>query len=401
MIQVYSEIGRLRKVLVNKPGNELRQVHPFYLQKMLFEDTPYLKAAQREHDAFTDILREHGVEVFYLRDLFTQAMGHEDARRQFIDEFTDASSIASPSLRQKVQEYYLSLDVSSLVEAIFCGIRSDNEYFAGGTSLGEVTYKDELFIVNPLPNCYFTRDSSINIADSVIIANMSKAFRKREPLLLKYIHQYADDFIDCPTVNLMDNTLPYGIEGGDVIILSDKIICIGCTERTSPGAIEYVAPALFAKGFEKILAFELERGREAMHLDGMLTMVDLDKFIYNPFLSGKVNVFELTPSSGGAMNVRLLTDSWSSIISNAMKTDPTFIPCGNGDLIASTWEMWNLGSNLLALGPGEAVGYDRNEITLELLDKAGVKVYTFEGAELSRGRGGAHCMTMPLVRDKL
>lgn len=401
MIQIYSEIGKLKRVLVNRPGNELNQVHPFHLQEMLFEDTPFLPDAQAEHDSFTKILKENGVEVLYLRELFTQAMRHQDAKNDFINEFLDASGIPSLSLKEKVKEYYETLTEDEFTDTIFCGIRRDNPFFQNGKTLGELTYLDDLFIVNPMPNSYFTRDSSINIADSVIIANMSKPYRKREPLLLKYVHKYADPFINEPTQNIMDNSLPYGIEGGDVIILSDKVVCIGCTERTAPGAIEYVAPALFSKGFEKILAFELPRGREAMHLDGMLTMVDVDKFIFNPFLSGSVNVFELTRGASDEIKVKLLTASWSEIISKALGRPLQFIPCGNGDLIMGTWEMWNLGSNLLTIRPGHVVGYDRSRITLDLLDKAGMCVHTFRGSELSRGRGGAHCMSMPLVRETI
>ena len=400
MIQVYSEIGTLKKVLVNRPGNEIKQVHPFYLHEMLFEDTPYLKDAQKEHDSFTGILKDNDVEVFYLRDLFTQAMKNENARKNFTGEFTAVSGIASISLKMKVEEYYDGLSTEDFVEAIFCGIRRDNEFFAHGNSLGEMTYKDDLFIVNPMPNSYFTRDSSINIADGVIISNMSKPYRKREPLVLKYIHKYSDEFAENPSENLMDNSLPYGIEGGDVIILSDKVVCIGCTERTSPGAIEYVAVNLFRKNFEKIYAFELERGRNAMHLDGMLTMIAPDTFIFNPFLSGKVNVFELTKGAKQPINVQCVAEPWDKILSRALGTALHFIPCGNGDLITGNWEMWNLGSNLLTIRPGEVVGYDRNEVTLDLLDKAGIKVHTFKGSELSRGRGGAHCMSMPIFREK-
>ncbi|SHJ83598.1 arginine deiminase [Dethiosulfatibacter aminovorans DSM 17477] len=402
MIQVYSEIGKLNKVMLHRPCNELYQINPFNLEEMLFEDTPYLKDAQFEHDSFSKILKDNGVEVVYLKDLFYQAMMREDVRRSFILDFTELSNISSIRLKEKVKNHYTNLDLNDFIDSVFEGLRRDNPYFKKKDSLGEMTYLDDIFIVNPMPNCYFTRDSSVNIADSVIISNMGKQFRRREPLLLKYIHQYSDEFKDNPTINLFDNTLPYGIEGGDIIILSDKVVCIGCTERTSPGAIEYVSMKLFEKGYEAIYAFELERGRNAMHLDGMLTMIDYETFIFNPFLSGSVNVFKISPGREKSIKVISVTDSWEKVLADALNTNAVkLIPCGNGDRIIGNWELWNLGSNVLTIKPGEVVGYDRNDVTLSLLDKEGIKVHTFSGSELSRGRGGARCMSMPMIREKI
>ena len=173
----------------------------------------------------------------------------------------------------KRQEYYNGLPLDECVERVYTGVLKSE--FDGGDSLGAVTYLDDLFLVNPLPNSYFTRDSSINIADDVILSHMGKPYRQREPLLMKYIHRAADEYRDNPTQDFCSMELPYGIEGGDVLILSDKVVCIGCTERTQPGAIEFVAANLFKKGFEAGYACEMERGRNAMHLDGMLTMVCL------------------------------------------------------------------------------------------------------------------------------
>lgn len=270
-----------------------------------------------------------------------------------------------------------------------------------GIRWGAVTYLDDLFLVNPLPNSYFTRDSSINIADGVILSHMGKPYRQREPLLMKYIHRGADEYRDNPTQDFYSMEPPYGIEGGDVLILSDKVVCIGCTERTQPGAIEFVAANLLKKGFEAVYAFEMERGRNAMHLDGMLTMVDRDAFLFNPFLSGNVNVYKLTPASDGVRTQPVGSD-WSKVLADALgESSVRLIPVGNGDEIQGFWEMWNLGGNVLTLAPGLVVCYDRNKITLDLLDKAGIEVRTFEGAELSRGRGGARCMSMPIIREAL
>lgn len=399
MIQVYSEIGPLKKVMLHRPGSEIKRVHPFHLQEMLFEDTPLLEKAQEEHDTFSGILQHAGIEVVYQEDMFAQAMTDENERALFIEEFLDRSNIPSIALRNRLAEYYRDLPLDEFVERIYTGILKSE--FDGGDSLGAVTYLDDLFLVNPLPNSYFTRDSSINIADGVILSHMGKPYRQREPLLMKYIHRNAEEYRDNPTQDLYSMDLPYGIEGGDVLILSDKTVCIGCTERTQPGAIEFIAANLFRRGFEAVYAFEMERGRNAMHLDGMLTMIDRDTFLFNPFLSGNVNVYKLTPGPNGTKTQPMDSD-WGKVLADAMGVSSVrLIPVGNGDEIQGLWEMWNLGGNVLTIAPGEVVGYDRNKITLDLLDKAGIKVHTFEGAELSRGRGGARCMSMPIVREKL
>ncbi|TFG91246.1 MAG: arginine deiminase [Candidatus Atribacteria bacterium] len=402
MIQVYSEIGPLKKVMLHRPGNEFNQIHPFYLGEMLFEDTPYLKGAQREHDEFARLLIENGVEVTYLKDLFAQSMEDVEVREQFICEFADESGISSIMLKDAVVEYYKSLELKEFVETIFVGIRKDHPNFLNNETLGSMTYKDDIFIVNPLPNCYFTRDSSVNVADSVIISSMTKHYRKREPLLLKYIHKYSNEYKDAPTTILSNSTLGYGVEGGDILILSDKVVCIGCTERTSPGAIEYISSKLFDKGYENVFAFELERGRHAMHLDGMLTMIDYETFIFNPFLSDSVDVYKLFRDKEGNTRVISMPKGWEKTLASALGSKSVkLIPCGNGDVIMGNWEMWNLGSNVLTINPGEVIGYDRNDIALELLDKEGIRVHTFSGSELSRGRGGARCMSMPIIREKI
>lgn len=405
-VHVYSEVGELKKVMLHRPGNELRQIHPFHLQEMLFEDTPYLPAAQREHDAFAQILGDCGVEVYYLRDLFAQAMSVPEARASFTREFVAASHVPSIGLTEAVTDWYQKLSTEDFVEAVFCGIRRYVEPFASDRSLGGRTYKDDLFLVSPLPNCYFTRDSSINVADGVILSHMGKEARRREPILAKYIHRYSDLYRDDPTEDLYGFSLPYGIEGGDLLVLSDRAVCIGCSERTQPGAIEYVAASLFQRGYQTVYAIEMPRGRAAMHLDGMLTMVSDDTFMYNPFMSGAVNVYRLT--AGGvlddgrpAVKCEAADSDWGAVVSNALGKPVNLIPCGGGDAIEGMWELWNLGSNVLTIRPGEVVGYDRNDVCLDLLDKAGITVHTFAGAELSRGRGGARCMSMPIWREDL
>jgi len=401
MIQVYSEIGDLKKVMVHKPGNELLQVYPFDLANMLFEDTPYLPEAQREHDLFTDILREQNVEVVYFRDLLESAFSDPSVRKKFIKDFTAETHFPAESLKNRAEEYYETLTAEELVEAALSGIRSDHEFFSARKNLADHMTMESLFLVDPLPNTYFVRDSSVNIADGVILSKMAMPFRKRESLLFQYIHKYAEGFAENPTTNYYDRSLPFSIEGGDVAILSDKVVFIGCTERTEVGAIEYVADSLLKKGFEGIYAFEFEKTREQMHLDGMLTMIDYDTFLVHPLLNGNVRVFKVSGRPGN-VQIESMLEEWDVIIKKALNLDHVnLIPCGSGDPIQGIWDYWNLGANVLAIRPGEVVGYDRTPITLELLDRAGIKIHTFKGGELSRGRGGARCMSMPMIREKI
>lgn len=400
MIQVYSEIGNLKQVLVHRPGNEIRNLHPIQLGEMLFEDTPYLPAMQNEHDVFTGILRQCGVEVVYLADLMREIFASDEVKKPFVEEYVAASHLRSERIAAIIKEYYLSLDTSDFVETIFTGIRRDHEIFRNGTSLGEVTYPEELFMTNPLPNAYFTRDSSVNVGDGVILSHMSKTARNREPIILRYIHNHASIFADTQIKDFYRHDLPYGIEGGDVVVLSDKAVVIGCTERTATGAIEYIGNNLLDRGFERIYAFEFPKARNFMHIDGLLTMIDYDKFLCMSSLNGNINIYKLTKQKGVVRTESVLL-SWDQMLKNELGLDQiTLIPCGNGDPISEAWESWNLGSNVLTIRPGEVVSYNRSDRTLELLDKFGIKVHTFAGAELSRGRGGPRCMSMPIVRER-
>lgn len=402
MINVYSEIGNLKQVLVHRPGNEIMQVHPYYLSEMLFEDTPYLPIAQKEHDMFTKILKENGTEVLFLRELITDALQDDKVKTQFIKEFLGKSNIPSKTLEDKLQEYYLEKSHDDFIEAVFCGIRKDDEQFKEKTTLPEYLTDDYPFYVNPLPNTYFTRDSSISIGSGVIFSNMTMEARKREPILLRYIYQYSSHFKNSDVKRFYDNNLPYGIEGGDVLVLSDKAVCIGFSERTSVGAIEYVSSKLLESGFEAVYVFDLEKNRNQMHLDGMLTMIDYDKFIVNPFLDGNANVYKISKDAAGQLKVDHFNDKWDVILRRALAINSVdLIKCGNGDLINGIWELWNLGSNVLTLSPGKVVCYSRNDVTIDTLLKKGIEVKTFDHSELSRGRGGARCMSMPLVRESV
>ena len=401
MIHVYSEIGKLNTVMVHRPGNELRQIHPSMLEEMLFEDTPFLPSAQEEHDIFTGILRDAGIEVLEMRDLFTNAMKDSWVRNAFTKEFVAASNLPSDGLIDSVRSYYDSLELDDFIETIYCGIRGNNPAVGDVTTLAGRVSKQDLFLINPLTNTHFTRDSSINVADTYILSRMRMEARKREPIMMKYIAESAPAYKGKIIKNLYNPKYPYVLEGGNFMILNKDSICIGCSQRTEPQAVEIVAEQLFKHGFKSVYVFDLEKNRQNMYLDDMLSMVDHDTFIYNPLLSGNVPVFKLTYDFyDEEPHAEFVSDDWRKALCEALDTDwVNLIPCGGDDPIASAWETWNMGSNVLAIAPGEVVGFLRAEVTLDLLDKAGIKVHAFAAPELSRGRGGCRCMCLPIDRD--
>lgn len=401
MLQVQSEIGKLNQVIVHRPGNEFKMIHPSMLDEQLFEGTPELAGAQREHDTFTGILRNEGVEVLELRDLFTLAMRDEQARAAFTKEFVAASHIQSQGLAHSLVSYYDSLSVEEFVEAIFVGVRADNENIADPTTLAGLVTKQDLFLVRPLTNAYFTRDACVNANHNYFLSRMATVEREREPLLYKYVIEYTNVYKGKPTKNLYEARYPYHIEGGCYMQLNATTALVGCSPRTDPQAIEALADPLFDQGIENLYVFDFMQSHEALFFDDMLSMVDEETFIYNPLLSGVVPVYKMIPNPDGEVFATFVSEDWQKALAEALGAKPRFIPCGGTDPITSAWETWNMGSNVLTIAPGEVVGLSRAEVTLDLLDQAGITVHSFASPELTRGRAGCRCMVLPVNRDEL
>jgi arginine deiminase len=255
-----------------------------------------------------------------------------------------------------------------------------------------------------MPNLYFTRDPGASMGRGLTINRMSTVARRRETIFLKYIHTYHDIFKNSDTPLWYDRNYSFSLEGGDELVLSDKVIAIGCSERTTAEAIEVVARNLFDANtsFEKVLVFDIPKCRAFMHLDTVFTMVDYDKFTIHPAIYGPLNVYEITKGQKNTLHVSHRTEEIEDILSNALNVSAVeLIKCGGGDLIIAGREQWNDGSNTLAIAPGVVVTYERNYVTNEILDKKGIKVLTIPSSELSRGRGGPRCMSMPLERENL
>lgn len=404
-INVTSEIGKLKKVMLHRPGGEVENLVPEYLGRLLFDDIPYLKVARQEHDRFAEVLRENGAEVLYLEELVEETLQRDELRRQFVEEFIVESGITSITLKESLSEYLLSMSVKDMIDKIMTGIRKNEIEIKEWTSLADMMMDDYPFYLDPMPNLYFTRDPAAAIGNGITINRMKWEARRRETLFIKYVHQYHESFVNGNVPLWYDRDNDFSLEGGDELVLSDKVLAIGCSERTSAEGIEAAARNIFNSNssFEKVLVFEIPKIRAFMHLDTVFTMVDYDKFTIHPGIQGgPLSVYEVTRGAGGRLNFKHNPGELEDTLANALKVPAVkLIKCGGGDPIIAGREQWNDGSNTLAIAPGVVVTYERNYVSNELLDKNGIKVLSIPSSELSRGRGGPRCMSMPLERENI
>ncbi|WP_251861636.1 arginine deiminase [Clostridium sp. Marseille-Q2269] len=396
-IHVYSEIGDLKTVLLHRPGEEIENLIPSYMETLLFDDIPYLKVAQEEHDAFANILRNNGVEVLYLEDLAAEAIENKQIREKFVDEAIKESETVDKIYVEKIKTYLGSMKEKELVCKIMGGIRKKE--------LGLDESKEEYpFLMYPMPNLYFTRDPFATIGKGITINAMRTKTRRRETMFAKYIFKYHPQFKDSNIPLWYDRIGEHCIEGGDELVLSNDVLAIGHSQRTDSEAVLKVARNIFEaeESFKVILMFDIPKTRAFMHLDTVFTMLDHDKFTVHPEIEGTLRVNAITYNEKTKeLEVKEEIDSLEGILSKYLKRDITVIRCGGGDKIISAREQWNDGSNTLAISAGKVITYERNYVTNEILDKNNVKVLTMPSSELSRGRGGPRCMSMPLFREDL
>ena len=402
-IHNYSEIGKLNKVLLHRPGRELEKLTPNNMGRLLFDDIPYLKVAQKEHDEFARILKDNGVEVCYYIDETAKALQNVKVKESFVKEFMEMSKIHEEGRKEAIAQYLLAKTPEELVEACIAGIYMEELRDYSTNSLADLIESNDVIVCDPMPNLYFTRDPGACVGDGINIHHMSTLTRRRESLLLKYMVKYNHDFALPETPMWYDVRGKHSIEGGDVLVLSKDLVAIGYSERTSLAGIEDFAKNLLTNsGFKKVLVFDIPKCRAFMHLDTVFTMVDYDKFTIHPEIEGPLAVYEVTMGAGGHLQFNSMKEELHKILALELKLPAVeLIRCGGDDIIAAQREQWNDGSNTLCIAPGTVVTYERNSVTNDLLDKRGVKVLTMESAELSRGRGGPRCMSCPVNRDDL
>ena len=402
-INNYSEIGKLNKVLLHRLGGEIEGLVPDNFERLLFDDIPYLKIAQQEHDRFADLLKENGVEVIYYVDETAKALKTEEIRQNFVDDFIADSGIYSEEAREAVRDYLLGMPSKQLVEKAISGIKKDEIQVKNKGSLASYIASGYPYYTDPMPNLYFTRDPGACVGNGLNVHHMSTVARRREALLLEYMYKYNEDFAPAGTHLWYDYDMDASIEGGDVLVLSKDIVAIGLSQRTTAGSIERFAENLLKdSSFKKILVFDIPKSRAFMHLDTVFTMVDYDKFTIHPEIEGPLQIYEITLNPDGKAHFESIQGELENILCSELKLPAVeLIRCGGDDPMAAQREQWNDGSNTLAIAPATVITYERNYVTNELLDKKGIKVITMPSSELSRGRGGPRCMSCPVNREDL
>ncbi len=399
-----SEIGRLKKVMLHRPGRELENLMPEYLERLLFDDIPYLKVAQAEHDAFAQCLRENGAEVVYLKDLVEETIAEADVRKELTEQFLDEAGLENHRIRDILRDYFGSMERGRLVETMMAGVRkSDVRGFETGKLADYRSFRsdDYPFLIDPMPNLYFTRDPFATIGAGVSLHRMHTVTRNRETLFGKFIFQYHPVYKDAP--KWYDRGETSSLEGGDILILSPQVIAVGISQRTEEDSIDKFAHTVLSisETFQKILAFNIPKTRSFMHLDTVFTMVDHDKFTVHPNILHEITVYVMELVDG---KVRIQEEQGrlEDILKKHLGLDNVqLIKCGSDSPIDAAREQWSDGSNTLAIAPGEVIVYERNYVTNRILEDNGITVHTIPCSELSRGRGGPRCMSMPFVREDL
>lgn len=405
VLNVYSEIGKLKTVLLHRPGKEVENITPDLMNRLLFDDIPYLKIAREEHDEFSEILKKNGVEVLYLEDLAAESIEDVVIKDLFLEEFISEAKVQGDKKRFIVKELLMEFsDNKKMITKMMEGIRKSELKNYNATSLADMVDSKYPFIVDPMPNLYFTRDPFSTIGSGISLNHMRTITRRRETLFAKYIFKYHPKFKDLNIPMWYDRDESTCIEGGDQLVLNEKTLAIGISERTDAESIEKLAKRVFSEGesFETILAFHIPNKRAFMHLDTVFTMVDYDKFTIHPEIEGPLIVYAIKKGDSSYIKIEKETEELDKVLAKYLNIDKVIlIRCGGADLVDAGREQWNDGSNTLAISPGEVVVYSRNHVTNRLLEESGVKIHIMPSSELSRGRGGPRCMSMPLYRESL
>ncbi|MFK5883327.1 MAG: arginine deiminase [Candidatus Izemoplasma sp.] len=402
-INVYSEIGKLKTVLLHRPGKELENLTPELLERLLFDDIPYLKVAQEEHDFFAQTLRDEGVEVLYIKDMVIEALNHHpEVVSNFINNFIEESNIRSNTVKGALYDYLKSKSIAELVEKMIVGIRTNEFELPNKNSIMDMLEDEYPFFTDPMPNLLFQRDPFSSVGDGVVINKMYTEARSRETILSEFMFKYHPRFENEEIPFYYNRYNRYHSEGGDVLVLNKETLAIGISKRTDPRAIEYIAKKLFKKNtsFKTILAFNIPKSRAFMHLDTVFTQIDYGLFTIHPGIMDQLTVFELTKHKD-KIKVKKVETSLEAILSEHLKIDIKLINIGGDDKVTSGREQWNDGANTLAIEPGKVIVYSRNHVTNGILREHGVTVLEIPSSELSRGRGGPRCMSMPLYREDI
>ncbi len=396
-----SEVGRLQQVMLHRPGPELKRLTPRNNDKLLFDGIPWVSRAQDEHDGFAEALRSRGVDVLYLTDLLTETLEQEQARNHAITTALGGLHLGD-TMRTYLAHFLQDAPPAELTDYLTAGIRNDE--VRGGFGLVSSLLASDDFLIDPLPNLLFTRDSSVWIRDRVAITSLAMPARMRETQLTELIYTAHPRFQGTRKIHGWHHE---HVEGGDVLLLARGVIAVGVGERTTPAGVERLARQVFhADLAHTVLAVPIAQERATMHLDTVCTMVDVDKIVMYPNVADSLTAYAVTVSERGEGAHELVLDVADAepflvAAAKAMEIDTLHQIDTGLDPVTAEREQWDDGNNTLAIAPRVAVAYERNDETNSRLEEAGIEVVRISGSELGSGRGGPRCMSCPIEREPL
>jgi arginine deiminase len=396
-----SEVGRLRTVLLHRPGPELSRLTPRNNDQLLFDGVPWVARAQEEHDAFAQALRDRGVEVLVLDRLLAEVLALPAARTELIAAAVDDPRLGS-TLQRTASAHLADLGPDELAGALIAGLAHD-ELTGSGLAYQLMDRSD--FVVPPLPNLLFTRDSSVWVGDEVAVTSLAMPARHRESTITAAVYTHHPRFAG--TEQLYGSHLEH-LEGGDVLLLAQGVVAVGVGERTTPGGAERLARRVFDRGLaHTVLVVPIAQQRATMHLDTIATMVDVDAMVMYPAVADALSAWTVTaagPAGSDEEDVELTVRGPEPFVvaaAAAMGIDRLRVIDTGLDPVTAEREQWDDGNNTLAIAPRVTVAYERNTVTNAALEAAGIEVVRIAGSELGSGRGGPRCMSCPVARDPL